>query len=117
MSTHTGTAAARRAIEAVWRIESGRIIAGLAGLVRDVGLAEELAQDALVAALEQWPAEGIPATPGAWLMLTGRHRAIDRIRRDERLRGKIALLRREAADGLLETPGGFDAVIDARAKD
>ena len=89
----TADAAARRAVEAVWRIESARIIAGLAGLVRDVGLAEELAQDALVAALEQWPAQGIPANPGAWLMLTGRHRAIDRIRRDERLRGKLALLR------------------------
>jgi predicted RNA polymerase sigma factor len=57
--------------------------------VRDVGLAEELAQDALVAALEQWPAEGIPARPGAWLMLTAKHRAIYRIRRDERLAGKL----------------------------
>jgi predicted RNA polymerase sigma factor len=111
------TGSARRAIEAVWRLESARIVAGLAGLVRDVGLAEELAQDALVAALEQWPAEGIPANPGAWLMLTGRHRAIDRIRRDERLRGKLALIGREAADGLLETPREFDAVIDEDAID
>jgi len=112
-----GAAPAHRAVEAVWRIESGRIIAGLAGLVRDVGLAEELAQDALVAALEQWPAEGIPANPGAWLMLTGRHRAIDRIRRDERLRGKLALLGREAADGVLATPPEFDAVVDDNAID
>jgi predicted RNA polymerase sigma factor len=112
-----GIASAHRAVEAVWRIESGRIIAGLAGLVRDVGLAEELAQDALVAALEQWPAEGIPANPGAWLMLTGRHRAIDRIRRDERLRAKLVLLGREAADGVLGTPPEFDAVVDDEAID
>jgi RNA polymerase sigma-70 factor, ECF subfamily len=70
----------RRAIEAVWRIESARLIAGLARIVRDVGVAEELAQDALVAALEQWPAEGIPNNPGAWLMTAARHRAIDAMR-------------------------------------
>ena len=87
-----GSTETHRAIEAVWKIESARVIAGLTRIVRDVGVAEELAQDALVAALEQWPAEGIPANPGAWLMLTGRHRAIDRIRRDERLRGKLVLL-------------------------
>ncbi|MGE5827607.1 MAG: sigma factor, partial [Micromonosporaceae bacterium] len=63
-----------RAINAVWRIESGRVIAGLTRIVRDVGLAEDLAQDALVAALEQWPAEGVPNNPGAWLMATARHR-------------------------------------------
>jgi RNA polymerase sigma-70 factor, ECF subfamily len=73
----------QRAIEAVWRIESARLIAGLARLVRDVGLAEDLAQEALVAALEQWPESGVPDNPGAWLMATGRHRAIDRIRRAE----------------------------------
>ncbi len=70
----------RRAIEAVWRIESARLIAALARLVRDVGRAEELAQDALVAALEQWPQSGIPDNPGAWLMATARHRAIDQLR-------------------------------------
>jgi predicted RNA polymerase sigma factor len=113
----TDTASAHRAIEAVWRIESARIIAGLAGLVRDVGLAEELAQDALVAALEQWPAQGIPANPGAWLMLTGRHRAIDRIRRDERLRDKVALLGREVAAGQPASPPEFDAVLDDVAID
>jgi RNA polymerase sigma factor (sigma-70 family) len=70
-----------RAIDAVWRIESARIIAGLTRIVRDVGLAEDLAQDALVAALEQWPESGIPDNPGAWLMATAKHRAIDRLRR------------------------------------
>ena len=70
-----------RTIDAVWRIESAKIIASLARLLRDVGLAEELAQDALVAALEQWPSQGVPANPAAWLMTTARHRAIDTIRR------------------------------------
>ncbi len=70
-----------RAIDAVWRIESARIIAGLTRIVRDVGLAEDLAQDALVVALEQWPESGIPDNPGAWLMATAKHRAIDRLRR------------------------------------
>jgi RNA polymerase sigma factor (sigma-70 family) len=106
------TSAAHRAIEAVWRLESARIIAGLAGLLRDVGLAEELAQDALVAALEQWPADGIPANPGAWLMLTARHRAIDRIRRNERLAAKIGLLGRELSDLAGAAPAEFDDVLD-----
>jgi RNA polymerase sigma-70 factor (ECF subfamily) len=77
-----------RAIEAVWRIESPKVIAGLARIVRDVGLAEELAQDALVAALEQWPESGVPERPGAWLMGTAKHRAIDLLRRRERLERK-----------------------------
>jgi RNA polymerase sigma factor (sigma-70 family) len=72
---------AHRAIDAVWRIESARLIAGLVRIVRDVGLAEELAQDALVAALERWPSSGVPANPGAWLMATAKNRAIDRLRR------------------------------------
>jgi predicted RNA polymerase sigma factor len=109
---NTGTAAAHRAVEAVWRLEAARIIAGLAGLVRDVGLAEELAQDALVAALEQWPGEGIPANPGAWLMLTARHRAIDRIRRNERLAGKLSLLGRELETAQQDAPAEFDDVLD-----
>jgi len=79
---------AHRATEAVWRLESARIIAGLARLVRDVDLAEELAQDALVAALEQWPSEGIPPNPGAWLTVIAKRRAIDRLRRLERLERK-----------------------------
>ena len=70
-----------RAIDAVWRIESAKIIAGLARMLRDVGLAEELAQDALVAALESWPASGVPDNPGAWLMATGKRRALDVLRR------------------------------------
>src|SRR6201990_3200691 len=72
-----------RAIDAVWRIESPRLIAGLARIVRDVGVAEELAQDALVAALEQWPESGVPNNPGAWLMGTAKHRAIDVLRRNK----------------------------------
>ena len=75
--------ATHRAINAVWRIESARIIAGLARIVRDVGLAEDLAQDALVAALEQWPEQGIPDNPGAWLTAAAKHRAIDRLRRSK----------------------------------
>jgi RNA polymerase sigma factor (sigma-70 family) len=70
-----------RAIEAVWKIESAKVIAGLARVVRDVGLAEDLAHDALVAALEQWPESGVPRNPGAWLMATAKHRAIDALRR------------------------------------
>src|SRR4051812_21828075 len=70
-----------RTVEAVWRIESARLIAGLTRVVRDVGLAEELAQDALVAALEQWPESGVPDKPGAWLMAVGKRRSIDQLRR------------------------------------
>ncbi len=78
----------RRAIDAVWRIESARLIAGLMRIVQDVGVAEDLAQDALVAALEQWPQSGIPDKPGAWLMATAKHRAIDLFRRNARLHNK-----------------------------
>jgi RNA polymerase sigma-70 factor, ECF subfamily len=79
---------ARRAVEAVWRIESARLIAGLGRMVGDVGVAEELAQDALVAALEQWPESGVPDRPGAWLMAAAKHRAIDRLRRAKVLERK-----------------------------
>ena len=79
----------------MWRIESPKLIAGLTRIVRDVGLAEDLAQDALVAALEQWPESGVPAKPGAWLMATAKHRAIDRLRRDERLERKNQEIGRE----------------------
>ena len=89
------TADAHRAIDAVWRIESPRLIAGLTRIVRDVGLAEELAQDALVAAVEQWPESGVPDNPGAWLMATAKHRAIDRLRRDARLERKREEIGRE----------------------
>jgi RNA polymerase sigma-70 factor, ECF subfamily len=84
---------ATRAIEAVWRIESARLIAGLARMVGDIGLAEDMAQDALVAAMEKWPADGVPDNPGAWLMATAKNRAIDRLRREktyERKREEIA---------------------------
>jgi RNA polymerase sigma factor (sigma-70 family) len=79
-------------IDAVWRIESARLIAGLARIVRDVGIAEELAQDALVAALQQWPDSGVPRNPGAWLMATAKHRAIDALRRNKRFESKRAEL-------------------------
>src|SRR3954451_3406208 len=79
-----------RTIDAVWRIESARVIAGLTRVVRDVGIAEELAQDALVAALEQWPESGVPDNAGAWLMSAAKHRAIDHLRRGEMLDRKHA---------------------------
>src|SRR6187455_656450 len=85
-----------RAIEAVFRIEQAKLIAGLTRVVRDVGVAEELAQDALVAALEQWPSAGVPDNPGAWLMATARHRAIDAVRRRQVLARKTDELGHEA---------------------
>ena len=95
-----------RTIEAVWRIESARLIAGLARMLRDVGLAEELAQDALVAALERWPESGVPDNPGAWLMTTAKHRAIDQLRRKKLIERKHEALAHEPefepADGRLE---------------
>ncbi len=86
---------ANRTIDAVWKLESAKIIAGLTRLVRDVGLAEELAQDALVAALEQWPSAGIPDNPGAWLMAIAKRRAVDHIRRAQRLERKQVQLAHE----------------------
>jgi RNA polymerase sigma factor (sigma-70 family) len=100
------------AIVAVWRIESARIIAGLTRIVRDVGLAEELAQDALVAALEQWPASGIPDNPGAWLMATAKHRAIDLWRRNKRLERKREELGRELATEQEMAVPQFEAAMD-----
>jgi RNA polymerase sigma-70 factor (ECF subfamily) len=93
----TASEAAHRAIDAVWRIESARLIAGLTRIVRDVGVAEELAQDALVAALEQWPESGVPRNSGAWLMATAKHRAIDLLRRKERLERRVQELGHELA--------------------
>src|SRR5438552_2166690 len=107
----------RRAIEAVWRIESAHVIAGLARIVRDVGLAEDLAQDALVAALERWPETGVPEKPGAWLMAVAKHRAIDHLRRTRRLERKHDELARELErqersdsdpDAALDDPVGDD---------
>lgn len=101
-----------RAIDAVWKIESARIIAGLARIVRDVGLAEELAQDALVAALEQWPKSGIPDNPGAWLMAAAKHRAIDLWRRNKRLERKHEELGRELKAQQEMAVADFDAALD-----
>jgi RNA polymerase sigma factor (sigma-70 family) len=110
----------RRAIEAVWRIESPRLIATLARMVRDVGLAEDLAQDALVAALETWPESGIPERPGAWLVTAARRRAIDQLRRRDLLDrkhgelGRDADARREAAvqelEAAIDDPVGDDVL-------
>jgi RNA polymerase sigma-70 factor, ECF subfamily len=86
---------ATRAIEAVWRIESARLVAGLARMLQDVGLAEDLAQDALVAALEKWPRDGVPDNPGAWLMATAKNRAIDRMRRQANFESKQEQIARE----------------------
>ncbi len=108
-ASHALTSDPHRAIDAVWRIESARLIAGLARIVRDVGLAEDLAQDALVAALEQWRESGVPRNPGAWLMAIAKRRAIDLLRRKERLGRKIDELGRE-----LET-GGAGAVPEIGA--
>jgi RNA polymerase sigma-70 factor (ECF subfamily) len=101
-----------RAIDAVWRIESPRLIAGLARIVRDVGLAEDLAQDALVAALEQWPESGVPRNPGAWLMGTAKHRAIDLLRRRERLERKLQALGHEAEVEEEVAAPDFEAALD-----
>jgi RNA polymerase sigma-70 factor (ECF subfamily) len=98
-----------RAISAIWRIESPRLIAGLARIVRDVGLAEELAQDALVAALEQWPESGVPENPGAWLMATAKHHAINLLRRNKLAERKHEQLGRETDAMARPDP---DAAID-----
>jgi RNA polymerase sigma-70 factor (ECF subfamily) len=101
-----------RAIEAVWRIESARIIAGLARMVRDVGLAEELAQEALVAALESWPASGVPDNPGAWLMAAAKNRALDHFRRNKLLERKHEELGRELEIEQEMASAEFDAALD-----
>ena len=110
------TSDTHRAIDAVWRIESARIIAGLTRIVRDVGVAEELAQDALVAALKQWPESGIPDNPGAWLMATAKHRAIDTFRRNKRLERKHEELGRELQVQEMAVPD-FDAALDDKIGD
>ncbi|MFG2027244.1 RNA polymerase sigma factor [Streptomyces sp. NPDC048825] len=108
--------AAQRTIETVFRIESPRIIAGVARIVRDVGIAEELAQDALVAALEQWPRDGVPDNPGAWLTATAKHRAIDLVRRRERYARKLEEMGRDletsAPHGHVDEPSDPDDIDD-----
>ncbi|MEV4328855.1 sigma-70 family RNA polymerase sigma factor, partial [Microbispora rosea] len=106
--------AAHRAIEAVWRIESARLVAGLARLVDDVGLAEELAQDALLIALEQWPEAGVPDNPGAWLMATAKHRAIDHLRRRSRYERKLQEIGRDIESRPQPDP---DADMDDHIRD
>jgi RNA polymerase sigma factor (sigma-70 family) len=100
------------AIEAVWKIESARLIAGLTRIVHDVGLAEDLAQDALVAALEQWPESGVPANPGAWLMATAKHRALDLLRRDKMLDRKHAEVTYELESLQGQAGTDLDAALD-----
>jgi RNA polymerase sigma factor (sigma-70 family) len=108
--------ATHQAISAVWRIESAKIVAGVARMVRDIGLAEELAQDALVAALEKWPATGVPDNPGAWLMTTAKNRALDRLRREKVLQGKLEQIGHDLeAQEALVVPDFVDALDDARA--
>ena len=110
--------ATHQAIDAVWRIESAKIIAGLARMVRDVGLAEELAQDALMAALEHWPTEGVPDKPAAWLMATAKHRALDSLRRSKLLGEKLEQIGQDllAQEAMLE-PDFVDALDAARANE
>jgi RNA polymerase sigma factor (sigma-70 family) len=107
-----GAAETHHAIETVWKIESARVIAGLTRIVRDVGVAEELAQDALVAALEQWPEAGTPENPGAWLMATAKHRAIDFLRRGTMLDRKHEDLGREIAEREMQVPDLAAAMDD-----
>jgi RNA polymerase sigma factor (sigma-70 family) len=103
---------AHRAIDAVWRIESARVIAGLTRIVRDVGLAEDLAQDALLAALERWPESGVPDNPGAWLMTTAKNRAIDRLRKKQLSERKHEELGRELEARQEMTVADFESAID-----
>ncbi|HET6175957.1 MAG TPA: RNA polymerase sigma factor [Candidatus Sulfotelmatobacter sp.] len=105
-----------RAIDAVWRIESPRLIAGLMRIVRDLGLAQDLAQDALVAALEQWPESGVPDNPGAWLMAAAKHRAIDHFRRNTRLERKHEELGRELGAKEMAVPD-LDSALDDNVGD
>jgi RNA polymerase sigma-70 factor (ECF subfamily) len=101
-----------RSVEAVWRIESAKIIAKLARMLRDVGLAEELAQDALVAALEQWPRSGVPNNPGAWLMATAKNRALDQLRRFKLLQRKHPIIAQEAELLVSESAAADESVDD-----
>jgi RNA polymerase sigma factor (sigma-70 family) len=107
-----GGADSRRAVEAVWRIESAGLIAALARIVRDVGLAEELAQDALLAALETWPESGVPDNPGAWLMATAKNRAIDQLRRGATLERKQEEMARDLGAQLAMDRVDFEAAAD-----
>jgi RNA polymerase sigma-70 factor, ECF subfamily len=110
-------AGTERAIEAVWRIESARLVAGLARMVRDVGLAEDLAQDALVAALERWPRSGVPDNPGAWLMATAKNRAIDLLRRGATLERKQEEMARDIGIQMAMDGADLEAALDDEVGD
>jgi RNA polymerase sigma-70 factor, ECF subfamily len=112
-----GAGATERAIEAVWRIESARLIAGLTRMVRDVGFAEDLAQDALVAAMERWPRSGVPENPGAWLMATAKNRAIDLIRRDKTFERKREEMARDVGVRMAMDGADLDAALDDEVGD
>src|SRR5919112_565846 len=112
MSTDT-----HRVIEAVWRMESAKLIAGLARIVHDVGLAEDLAQDALLAALERWPAQGVPDNPGAWLMAAAKHRSIDQLRRRAMIERKHDRLGYELEAQQEAAVPDLDAAIDDHVGD
>lgn len=114
--TETDHTEIHRTIDAVWRIESPRLIAGLTRIVRDVGVAEDLAQDALVAALEQWPQSGVPDNPGAWLMAAAKHRAMDHFRRNTRLERKHEELGREMGEKEMAVPD-LNAALDDNVGD
>src|SRR5688572_8877895 len=107
----------QRTIDAVWRIESAKLIAGLMRMVRDVGVAEDLAQDALLAALERWPESGVPDNPGAWLMATAKHRAIDGLRRGKLLERKHEQLGHELEAMQEASVPDLDAAIDDHVGD
>jgi RNA polymerase sigma-70 factor, ECF subfamily len=106
-----------RAIDTVWRIESARLIAGIARIVRDVGLAEEIAHDALVAALEKWPSTGVPQNPGAWLMAAAKNRAIDLLRRNKRVERKHEELGHELATQQESAASDLDDALDDEVGD
>src|SRR3954452_15508719 len=111
------SAVTHRTVEAVWRIESARIIAGLARLTQDVGLAEEYAQDALVTALEQWPRTGVPPNPAGWLMTTAKNRAVDAARRRGTHASKLAALHRDVEVREQTGPMELDDAIDDHVGD
>ena len=111
------TSATHRAIEAIWRIESTRVIAGLVRILRDVGLAEEMAQEALLSALKQWPEQGVPENPGAWLMTTAKHRAIDEVRRRQRIEHQHQQLGAALADGSFDPIEGIESRLDDEVGD
>ncbi len=113
----TTPTSAHRAIDAVWRIESPKLIAKLVRLIRDVGQAEDLAHDALVAALEKWPQTGVPQNPGAWLMQTAKNRALDQLRRAKRLDARHATLAYELEAEQARATAGFDVALDDDVED